>query len=134
MMYSTGMAFCVSCGAEMNDEWKACPDCGTKVGGESNTEAQVSQSQPIVVMQNAPKSMGVALLLNFLIAGAGHMYLDHARGGVYAVTSVVCALTFWLFIPIGIYVVLWIGCMIMTPRAHRQYMEQKGLSPNQIVI
>ena len=134
MLLSTSMPFCVSCGAEMKVGWKACPDCGIKVGGVSNTEARVPHSQPIVVMQNAPKSMGVALLLNFLIAGGGHMYLDHARGGVYAVLSVFCVLTFWLVIPVFLYFFLWLACMIMTPHAHRQYMSQKGFSPNQIVV
>ena len=96
--------------------------------------AVAPQIQQIVVMQNSPKSMGVAMLLNFIWPGAGHMYLDYARGGLYALITALCVLTIWLLIPIIPLVIMWIGCMATTPSIHKKYLVQKGFDSEQVVV
>ena len=88
------MPFCVSCGEAMEDGWMACPKCGTAKGGQNqNVAAPQFAQQPIPVQVREPRSKGMAFLLNFLIPGAGHMYLENIdRGLPVAIISTVCAL------------------------------------------
>ena len=130
------MSFCTSCGKEMDANWNACPSCGVAwnqgIPQETPTNA-APQVQQVVVMQQAPKSMGVAMLLNFIWPGAGHMYLDAGRGGVYAMVTLLCVLTIWLFLPIIPLLIIWIGCMAKTPALHKEYLIQKGFDSKQVV-
>ena len=87
------VAFCVSCGEKMEDGWMACPKCGTPKGGESEKVVPQFSQQPIAIQVREPKSKGIAFILNFLIAGVGHMYLDNIdRGLPVAIISTLCAL------------------------------------------
>jgi TM2 domain-containing membrane protein YozV len=131
------MSFCTSCGKEMDENWNSCPECGTvkNQGVHIGKPVNVApQPQQVVVMQQAPKSMGVAMLLNFIWPGAGHMYLDSVKGGVYAITTLVCVLTSFLILPIIPLIVIWIGCMVKTPSLHRKYLVQKGFDSEQVVV
>ncbi len=125
------MAFCVSCGSEMDDTWMACPKCGTAKGGQTVQYAapQIIQ-KPIAYSVQQPKSKGIAFILNFLIPGIGHMYLENTdRGLPVAIISTICAL---IIIGLPVYLVLWIWMLIDTSNQYDAYLMQHGLVSNQV--
>ena len=124
------MAFCVSCGSEMDDGWMACPKCGTAKGGQAiqNPSPQIIQ-QPVTISVQQPKSKGIAFILNFLIPGVGHMYLENTdRGLPVAIISMVCAL---IIIGIPVAIVLWIWMLLDTSKQYDSYLSQIASSNNQ---
>ena len=134
--YAT-MSYCTSCGKEMDASWNACPSCGVAKNQGMPQEMPTNvapQVQKVVMMQQAPKSMGVAMLMNFIWPGAGHMYLDAPRGGVYAMVTLLCVLTIWAIVPIIPLTIIWIGSMAKTPALHKEYLIQKGFDSEQVVV
>ena len=121
------MPFCVSCGEAMEDGWMACPKCGTAKGGQNQNVAApqfVQQPMPVQVMPLEPRSKGMAFLLNFLIPGAGHMYLENIdRGLPVAIISTLCAL---ILIGLPISIVLWIWMLVDTSQQHENYLLENG--------
>lgn len=121
----------------MDESWNACPSCGVAKNQGTPQEMPTNvapQVQQVVMMQQAPKSMGVAMLLNFIWPGVGHMYLDAARGGIYAMTTLFCVLFSWLILPIIPLLIIWIGCMVKTPTLHKEYLIAKGFDSEQVVV
>ena len=125
------VAFCVSCGEKMEDGWMACPKCGTPKGGESQKVVPQFSQQPIAIPVREPKSKGIAFILNFLIAGVGHMYLDNIdRGLPVAIISTLCAL---IIIGIPVWLVLWIWMLIDTNKQYEKYLQANGFETTTIV-
>ena len=120
------MSFCVSCGEGMDDGWKACPKCGAAKGGQNQdvVAPQISQQPITMVVAREPRSKGLAFLLNFLIAGAGHMYLDNIdRGLPVAIISTLCAL---ILIGLPVWLILWIWMLIDTSKQYEKYLLKNG--------
>ena len=67
------MAYCSNCGTRV-DGAKFCPNCGHEQG----TPVQ-SPNRNIVYTE---KSVGLAVLLNFIIVGAGQMYVGKVGRGL----------------------------------------------------
>jgi TM2 domain-containing membrane protein YozV len=115
----------------MNDEWKACPNCGTQKDVQpQNTTTQQIVLSPAYIPVSEPKSKGIALILNFLIPGIGHMYLENTDKGLpIAIISSICAL---IIIGLPITLILWIWMLIDTSKEYEKYMSywRKRL-PNQ---
>jgi len=125
------VSFCVSCGEKMEDGWMACPKCGTPKGGESQKVVPQFAQQPIAIQVLEPKSKGIAFILNFLIAGVGHMYLDNIdRGLPVAIISTLCAL---ILIGIPVWLVLWIWMLIDTNKQYEKYLQANGFETTAIV-
>ena len=62
------MAFCVSCGKEMDSEWNTCPNCGTsKLGGENVVSAPVYIQQP-VPMEIKHDPQDVLIIISYIAA------------------------------------------------------------------
>ena len=57
------MAFCVSCGIEVDPTWNVCPKCGTTVVGEVPVVPHPTglQSQPVVTHTNERATVGLIL-------------------------------------------------------------------------
>tara|TARA_B100001250_G_C19507110_1_gene660018 strand:- start:77 stop:445 length:369 start_codon:yes stop_codon:yes gene_type:complete len=118
------MAFCVSCGSEMQNEWNSCPSCGTPKGGTATVVSAPQIIQQPIMVAREPKSKGIAFLLNFLIAGAGHMYLDNTdRGLPVAIISTLCAL---ILIGLPIWLILWIWMLVDTTNQYQIYLQKNG--------
>jgi TM2 domain-containing membrane protein YozV/ribosomal protein L37E len=134
------MPFCSSCGKELDVDWNACPNCGFAMNSAirletpknltSHTQHTIPPVQQVVMMQQDPKSMGIALLLNFIWPGAGHLYLDHSRGLLYAMFSLACLLTAWLIIPILPLFIIWFGCLATTSSIHKKYLQKRNSPQN----
>ncbi len=122
------MSFCSSCGKEMEASWNACPNCGAarnqRMPQEATTNA-VPQVQQVVMMQQAPKSFGAALIFNFIWAGIGHMYLDDSRGLWMAIVG---AITILSVVLIPVYLVIWIISLVQTRNVHNNYLIEKGFT------
>ena len=75
----------------MDASWNVCPICGVTKNQAILQEMPTNvapQVQKVVMMQQAPKSMGVAMLLNFIWPGVGHMYFGAFwRGIVFAMVT-----------------------------------------------
>ena len=56
-MASQTMAFCVSCGNEMQDEWNSCPSCGTTKGGGTTVVSapEIIQQSISMEIQHPPQ-------------------------------------------------------------------------------
>ena len=109
----------------------ACPKCGTPKGGESQKVVPQFAQQPIAIQVLEPKSKGIAFILNFLIAGVGHMYLDNIdRGLPVAIISTLCAL---ILIGIPVWLVLWIWMLIDTNKQYEKYLQANGFETTAIV-
>jgi len=63
--------FCGSCGAALKEDQRFCAECGRAVAATPR-----NAPQPVQVRSQAtqPKSVGLALFLNFIWPGAGHLY------------------------------------------------------------
>ena len=67
--------FCKNCGKMLNDGASFCEGCGARV----TDQIPYTPSQPYY--SAAPKSIGLGIILTFLINGAGQMYVGKwARG------------------------------------------------------
>lgn len=98
--------FCVKCGKKLEDDFVACPDCGTFCDGAANTEAAASQAAPqptpiVVNVENnvAPKGKKcdkwVALLLCWFLGGVGaHKFYEGKTlmGILYIFTGGLCGI------------------------------------------
>ena len=86
--------FCKTCGKMLNEGSSFCEGCGARVEGE----APQPQSQPYYYAPT--KSLGLGILLTFLINGAGQMYAGKWLRGI-AVFAINC------IIGIAMFVVTW---------------------------
>lgn len=96
------MAFCSGCGNQLPQNVSFCPDCGMGIQNNSiNTVRMPRKSDGSVV--SGEKSVGVAVLLSFLIPGAGTMYAGKIGWGLtllilsYVLLVVVIGLFIWLY-------------------------------------
>lgn len=105
---------CGKCGSKLSGDF--CSICGTQNAfGPGPTLPSGSQATTVGTLTQAPsegKSLGLALFLNFLFPGAGHLYagVKNDFGIIFCVISgisVLCALTLFL-LPVSI--VAWIVC------------------------
>ena len=122
------MSYCTSCGKEMDASWIACPNCGVaqNPGIPQGTPVNAApHTQQVVMMQQAPKSFGAALIFNFIWAGIGHMYLDDSRGLWMAIVGLISLLTILL---IPIYLIIWIISLAQTRIVHDNYLVEKGFA------
>jgi len=119
------MSFCVSCGEAMDDDWMACPKCGAAKGGQNqDVVAPQFVQQPIAVQAREPRSKGIAFILNFLIPGVGHMYIDNIdRGLPVAIISTLCAL---ILIGLPVTLVLWTWMLVDTSKQYEKYLIENG--------
>lgn len=77
--------YCSSCGKEITEGIKFCPSCGKAVISEtpSPLQSQTVQTQPQI------KNPGVAAILSFFIAGAGHIYNGQIGSGLFILFCVI---------------------------------------------
>ena len=111
--------YCSECGAEVPEESKFCPNCGFASGasggaGNQQTSTPImsgktmdetdsiqikeiakdlDKNQKVIYYEQRRKSVGIATVLSFLIAGAGQMYLGKIGKGILLL------LFCWLIIP-----------------------------------
>ena len=121
------------------DEWIPAPPTSETETNSPNNSIQQSQNmnhspqivqQPLTISVQQPKSKGIAFILNFLIPGIGHMYLENTdRGLPVAIISLVCAI---IIIGIPVSIVLWIWMLIDTSKQYEAYLVQYGSVSNQI--
>ena len=116
----------------MDASWNACPNCGAVRNQGMSQEATTNaapQVQQVVMMQQAPKSFGVALILNFIWAGIGHMYLDDSRGLGMAIVGAITVLSVFL---IPVYLIIWIISLGQTRNVHNNYLIEKGFTDSPV--
>jgi len=79
--------YCSSCGKEISEGIKFCPSCGKAAVSEASSpvQAQTVQTQPQI------KNPGVAAILSFFIAGAGHIYNGQISNGLITLFGVIIA-------------------------------------------
>ena len=88
-------------------------------------QAASTPQQQIIVQHHAqPKSYGTALILNFLWAGLGNMYLE--QGGLLTAIFGLIALLTILLSPI--YLIIWIISLANTRTAHNNYLIENGFN------
>jgi len=80
--------FCTNCGTENLDNAHFCVKCGSQLRkiasepsstGHNNTQRPNNNTNPNMFNMPKEKSVGVALLLSFLIPGAGFLYIDDTK-------------------------------------------------------
>ncbi len=77
--------YCSSCGKEITEGIKFCPSCGKAVISETPgpLQSQTVQTQAQI------KNPGIAAILSFFIAGAGHIYNGQIGNGLITLFGVI---------------------------------------------
>ncbi len=87
------MSFCNVCGKEIPPGASFCPSCGAQVVTSAESVAVPVSQQDTMPLKK--KSVMLATVLGFLVAGLGHFYLGKwKRGGLW----VIGALILWAMI------------------------------------
>jgi len=71
--------YCQKCGKEIRDDATYCSSCGASVDGNN---MNASPGRSAYYMPRAEKSVGTALVLGFLCAGLGHLYIGKLKRGL----------------------------------------------------
>src|SRR3989304_5958428 len=77
--------YCSSCGKEISEGIKFCPSCGKPVVSETLSPVQIQTMQTPTQIKNP----GVAAILSFFIAGAGHIYNGQIGSGLFILFCVI---------------------------------------------
>ena len=107
--------YCQKCGKEIDESSTFCSACGSSQGS-SNQNNQPGYGQPNygpggynTVVQE--KNTGLALILAFIIIGAGHLYIGKVKEGItYFLAACIISVVVWIvFWPLSIIIlVLWL--------------------------
>lgn len=123
--------FCRSCGAGADRSHRFCARCGSALTtAPSSQQAQVPPAAPVPVRYPEEKSVGLALFLNFLWPGAGHLYAG-VRTGLGITFCILNAVAFLLALtiigiiiafPMWLVMVIWsmIDASKLVPERNRQ--------------
>jgi Predicted membrane protein len=71
--------YCQKCGKELDENAVYCSSCGTSVDGRNTYNAP---GKTAYYMPYAEKSVGIALVLGFIYAGLGHLYIGKLTRGL----------------------------------------------------
>lgn len=101
--------YCSSCGKEIAEGTKFCPSCGKVMVSEASIplQSQTIQTQAQI------KNPGIAAILSFFIAGAGHIYNGQISYGLIilfgVIISSIVAIIFNNTILLIVATITWIG-------------------------
>ena len=100
-----------------------CPYCGSIQGTGGPVPGSAASNSGSYVGAYGKKSEGIALVLSFLLAGLGHIYVGKITTGLlYIVLSIVLViLGALLLFPLIIYLVLWIYCIYDSYHKAQEY-------------
>ncbi len=91
--------YCRRCGEEIPSGASFCPSCGAQVVSVPAETAAVPTPQPTVAPLKK-KSVVLAAVLSFLIAGLGHFYLgEWKRGGSWLIGALILGVILTYILP-----------------------------------
>ncbi len=142
------MKYCTACGSANPDEARFCQNCGTpieeiaNVGGEpvvattgfSSVSGTSFHKKASYSQNNTPelavheKSEFLAVLLSFIIPGAGEIYVGKVSKGIFLIV-----LALILFFTLIGYFFIWIYAMFDSynlAKRYNQLLYQTGIPPD----